>query len=421
MRETLWRSAPLVYAAVMADTVATSPLPLRSLKIQAPIMLVSLAHGSTHWVVATFYLLLPSLSSGLGLNYTETGFLVSSLFIGSVIANLPSGALVDLTGRRIAIQIASLLLCTVALAALGIVTGFAALCLCLGLLGIANVMWHPAAISWLSIQLPKNRGYSMAVHSLFANLGDAAGPVAAGWMLLSFSWQHTAEINALVCIVCAIALGAFLGRGQRNLEMPRRPHAKEYWSGLATLLRSRAQWSFFLMAGCRTLTQTGLLAFLPLYLSHDLGLSPFGMGLAMMVLQLGGMIATPFAGVLSDRIGRRPVVLAGMFSTTIVVLALTFIKDPIIYVACVSILGFFMYATRPVVQSWQMDRSPPELLASMTGAMFMVQAVMSGAAPLIGGVLADHFGLISVFYFLAASVLLANILCFTIPKTEHGA
>jgi len=416
--------APLssMLAFMSADTAAQAvDLPLRSLKTQLPIMLVSLAHGSTHWVVATFYLLLPSLSRGLGLNYTETGFLVTSLFIGSIIANLPSGILVDLTGRRIAIQIVSLLLCTVSLAALGLVTGFAALCLCLGLLGVANVMWHPAAISWLSIRLPKNRGYSMSVHSLFANLGDAAGPVAAGWMLLSLSWQHTAEINAFACVVCAIALGLFLGRGDRDAGTPRRPGAKEYWSGLALLLRSPAQWSFFLMAGCRTLTQTGLLAFLPLYLSHDLGLSPFAMGLAMMALQLGGMVATPFAGILSDRIGRRPIVLAGMGSTTVVVIALTFVRDPMIYVVCVSILGFFMYATRPVIQSWQMDRSPPALVASMTSAMFTVQAVMSASAPIIGGLLADRFGLISVFYFLAASVLAANLLCLTIPKTEHGA
>jgi MFS family permease len=282
-------------------------------------------------------------------------------------------------------------------------------------------MWHPAAISFLSLQLPKNRGYSMAVHSVFANLGDAAGPVAAGWMLLSLSWQHTAEINALVCVICAVVMASFFGLNERSAGASRRPNARQYWSGLALLMRSRAQWSFFLMAGCRTLTQTGLLAFLPLYLAHDLGMSPFAMGLAMMVLQLGGMIATPFAGILSDRIGRRPVVLAGMVSTTVVVVALTFIRDPMIYVACVSVLGFFMYATRPVIQSWQMDRSPPELLASMTGAMFMVQAMMSAAAPLIGGMLADRYGLIAVFYFLAASVLMANLLCLTIPKTEHGA
>jgi predicted MFS family arabinose efflux permease len=79
-----------------------------------------------------------------------------------------------------------------------------------------------------------------------------------------------------------------------------------------------------------------------------------------------------------------------------------------------------MYATRPVIQSWQMDRSPPQLIASMTSAMFTVQALMSATAPLVGGLLADRFGLISVFYFLAASVLAANVLCLAIPKTEHG-
>jgi MFS transporter, FSR family, fosmidomycin resistance protein len=409
-------------AGMTAETAAPAvDLPLRSLRTQLPIMLVSLAHGSTHWVVATFYLLLPSLSRGLGLTYTETGFLVTSLFIGSILANLPSGVLVDLTGRRIAIQIVSLLLCTASLAATGVVSSYTALCVCLGVLGVANVMWHPAAISWLSIRLPRNRGYSMSVHSLFANLGDAAGPVAAGWMLLSLSWEHTAQINALACVICVVPLVVFLGRSDRDAGMPRRPNAKAYWGGLASLLRSPTHWSFFLMAGCRTLTQTGLLAFLPLYLSRDMGMSPFAMGLAMMALQIGGMVATPIAGILSDRIGRRPIVLAGMGSTTVVVIALTFVRNPVIYVVGVSLLGFFMYAMRPVIQSWQMDRSPPEMVASMTSAMFTVQALMSGSAPIVGGILADHFGLISVFYFLAASVLAANLLCLTIPKTEHGA
>jgi len=45
---------------------------------------------------------------------------------------------------------------------------------------------------------------------------------------------------------------------------------------------------------------------------------------------------------------------------------------------------------------------------------------MSAAAPLIGGMLADRFGLISVFYFLAASVLIGNGFCLLVPKTEHG-
>jgi len=395
-------------------------LPFRSLRMQMPVMLVSTCHGATHWIVATFYLLLPAMSRELGLTYTETGLLVSSFWIGSIVANLPAGMAVDLTGRRLLIQLIALLLGAAALALIGVVTGFAALCLILATLGISNTIWHPAAITYLSILLPKHRGYSMAIHSLFANIGDAAAPVVAGWMLLMLSWQHTAELNALAGIVGAAVMVLALGWRDRDAGMKRRQPIRRYWAGMGMLLRSRAQWSFFLMAGFRTMTQGGLLAFLPLYLSHDLQMSSFAMGIAMMALQAGGMIATPAAGVLSDRIGRRPVVLAGMTSTTVIVVLLTFIRDPIIYVTCISLLGFFMYATRPVVQSWQVDRSPPELLASLTSAMFTVQAVLASLAPLIGGVLADRYGLISVFYFLAATVLISNLLCLMVPGTEHG-
>ncbi len=394
--------------------------PLRSARIQVPVLLVSLSHGSTHWVSATFFLLLPAMSRELGLDYTATGLLVTAFFLGSMVANPPGGMLVDLLGRRILFQILALLLGSAMLAALGVATGFITLWICLFLLGAANTLWHPAAISYLSILLPRNRGYAMAMHSLGANLGDALGPLAAGALLLSFSWQRTAFINALTGVLCALALWLMLGRGDGNAATPRRPASHHYWAGLFVLLRSRAQWSFFLMAGLRTMTQSGLLTFLPLYLSRQLGLSPFAMGAAMMVLQLGGMIATPFAGVLSDRIGRRPIVLAGMTSTTVIVLALTLVSNPAIYVAGISVLGFFMYASRPVLQSWQMDRSPPEFLASLTSALFAVQAAMAGLAPPIGGALADRFGLISVFYFLAASLLAANLLCLMVPKTEHG-
>jgi len=392
---------------------------LRSLRTQTLVGTVSLGHGATHWAVATFFLLLPAMSRDLGLSYTQAGLLATAYFVGSMISNLPSGIVVDLTGKRIRYQLLALLLGSASLAALGTTSSFAALWACLVLLGASNMLWHPAAISYLSLHLPRNRGYSMAIHSLGAHIGDAAGPLAAGWLLLSFSWQRTAQINAFMGVICAGLIILVCGRDDPR-SAPRRQPGGAYWKGLLLLLKSRAQWSFFLMSGFRTMTQAGLLTFLPLFLANDLHMSPVLMGVAMMVLQLGGMVATPIAGVLSDRIGRRPIVLAGMFSTTIIVVLMTFITSRALYVACISALGFFLYAMRPVIQAWQVDRSPPEHLAAITSALFTVQAILSALAPLVGGFLADRFGLISVFYFLAASVLAGNILCFLVPKTEQG-
>ena len=44
-----------------------------SLRDNAPIALVGLGHAATHWIGATFYILLPYLTDTLGLTYTQAG------------------------------------------------------------------------------------------------------------------------------------------------------------------------------------------------------------------------------------------------------------------------------------------------------------------------------------------------------------
>ncbi|HVM78346.1 MAG TPA: MFS transporter [Stellaceae bacterium] len=396
-------------------------LPLRSAKVQIPVILTGLGHGATHWTVATFYFLLPMLRESLGLDYIAAGFLVTCFHIGSTAINIPSGTLVDLTGRRVLFQVISLVVGAAALAAIGIFGAYGALCIALGVLGASNMLWHPAAIAYLSGHLPRNRGYALAIHALGANVGDAVAPLAAGALVASLTWQTTAIVNGAIGVLPAFALIAVLGRGDAAAATRAAGTSlRKYLSGMARALRTRAMWSLCLMAGFRTMMQGGLLAFLPLYLSDSLHMSPFMMGLTLMMLQVGGMIAAPIAGSLSDRIGRRPIVLAGMSSTTVLVIGLTFLGSGPLYVFGVAVLGFVMYAMRPVIHSWLMDRSPPELAASMTSAMFGVQASFSAVMPLIGGALADAYGLVAVFYFLGASVLVANLLALCVPKTEHA-
>ena len=75
-----------------------------------PALLIGLGHGGTHWVAAFFYLLLPYLTDDLGLSYAQAGSLVALFHAASALANLGSGALVDVTGRRVGYQIGSLVM-----------------------------------------------------------------------------------------------------------------------------------------------------------------------------------------------------------------------------------------------------------------------------------------------------------------------
>ena len=159
-----------------------------------------------------------------------------------------------------------------------------------------------------------------------------------------------------------------------------------------------------------------IFAFLPLYIADVMKASTVFMGAALMTIQIGGFIAAPLAGIWSDRIGRRPIVFGALGLSTIVLVLLTFIDDPTIYVACISVLGFFLFSIRPVVQSWMMDIVPRDFAGSATSLMFGVQSVLGALAPIVGGLIADSYALLAVFYMLAGVMLFANLLVFFIPR-----
>ena len=72
----------------------------------------------------------------------------------------------------------------------------------------------------------------------------------------------------------------------------------------------------------RSMTHGGLLTFLPLYLATELGYSPIWIGACMAALQAAGFIACPIAGHLSDRMGRRQIVMSSMAVTAVIIVAM---------------------------------------------------------------------------------------------------
>jgi len=383
---------------------------------QAPVMLVGLGHGATHWVAAIFYLLLPYATLQLGLTYVEAGGLAVAFQVASFVANLGSGPLVDVTGRRVLLQVTALVVGAAALAGFAVAGSYAGLLGLAALIGASNNLWHPAAISYLSARHPKQRGYALSIHALGANAGDAVAPLVAGAAIGWLGWHLAAAGGALPALAVAAVLALALPRaGGGTAGGARGLGGRAYLDGLLATARNRAVLSLCLMAGFRTMAQTGLLVFLPLYLAHDLELAPGWVGLGVALLQVGGVIAAPVAGTLSDRIGRRPIVQSCLSVSTLLILALALAGSGIVFAVGISLLGFALYAIRPVVHSWMMDLTPPELGGSATGLMFGTQAALAALMPLLGGIMADRWGLGSVFYLLAGTMLVANLLVLLLP------
>ncbi len=389
-------------------------------KGQGIALLVGCGHGATHWFKASFFILLPFIQASLGLSYIQVGALGTILMMTSVIVNFAGGAAVDITGRRVLFQVISLTTGATTLVLIGLSNQYWMMIILAALVGAANFLWHPAAIPYLSDLFPENKGYVLSIHAVGASAGDLAAPFVIGVMLAWLgSWQTTAMANSVPIFIIAAAILLFLLPKEKPVhgEKKKGMNLREYVLGLKGIIKERAVVGLCLMAGFRATAVNGLLMFLPLYLINELKFSEIQMGSTLSIMQIGGLVATAIAGILSDNIGRRPVVLFGLTVTTVMTVGVTFITDATIYIICMAILGFALYSTRGVVHSWMMDITPPAMGASATGLMFGTQTLLSTAIPLIGGIIADLFGLLYVFYFIALMMLFANLTVLIIPNT----
>jgi MFS family permease len=175
-----------------------------------------------------------------------------------------------------------------------------------------------------------------------------------------------------------------------------------------------------LLGGARAMTQSGLQVFLPIYLTTIAALSPALVGTYLAVVQGAGIVSGPLSGGLSDRFGRRPLVAAGMLSTSVMLIGLMALNVEWLFVFALALIGFFLYSTTPVLNAWALDIAPPELGGTSIGILFATQSLLGSLAPLVGGAIADRYGLQATFYFISATVLAANLIIFAIKDDRSS-
>jgi MFS transporter, FSR family, fosmidomycin resistance protein len=386
--------------------------------------LVALGHTFTHWCPATFYLLLPYLVQELGLTYSQAGFLVTIRAVANLLVNVPAGILVDIIGQKALLMGLALLATGVPYFLVGVSHSFFWVAFFMAFVGVGNYLWHPAAISTISERYPGKRGFAIAIHAIGPNIGESIAPLFVGVLLLSLSWRSVLFVNLIPGIVIAVILWKFLfGQLQTRAHAKKALPVKEYLAGMKKMAQNPSILLLVLVAGMRSMTQQGLHTFLPIYLTHDLGLSSAMAGLYLSITQTAGMIGTPIAGSISDRSGRKRVLTAGLFSTSIVLFVLAYFQMTWLFITGLALLGFFLYAVRPVIWAWVLDLSPKELGGSMVSFFSGSQSLLSSLSPLICGFIADRWGILTAFYFLAATVLLANLVVLAIkePRLEAPA
>ncbi|HET9822226.1 MAG TPA: MFS transporter [Burkholderiaceae bacterium] len=409
---------------------AVQPAPAPAAPRAREIWLITAGHALTHWYPATFYLLLPLIGHELGLSFSQIGLIMTCQYVAGAVANIPGGVLVDTVGRKGLLMGVSLFWVGFPYLLMGFTHSYVMLLACITLVGVGNSLWHPTAIPTLARRFPERKGFVLSLHGMGGNAGDALAPLAVGALLAALSWREVVVLNVVPGLVMSLLILVYLG----TLQLGRKAAAaadttagdgqslRDYLQGLRGLLRNRSLVLLSTSGAFRSMTQNALLTFLPLFLARELGYPPLWVGAAMFALQAAGLVASPVAGHLSDRLGRRRVMSASMAMTAAVLLFMAVAGRSTVFVIFIAALGFFLYAIRPVIQAWLLEVTPKNLGGSSVGILFGAQSLGSAVAPLVGGVIADRWGLGATFYFLAGTIVCANVLVLlTGTRTEAAS
>lgn len=386
--------------------------------------LITLGHALTHWYPATFFLLLPIIGNELGLSFSQIGLIMTCQYIAGAVANVPGGVLVDTVGRKGLLMGVSLFWVGFPYLLMGFTHSYLMLLGCVVLVGVGNSLWHPTAIPTLAQRFPARKGFVLSLHGMGGNVGDALAPLVVGALLAVFTWREVVALNVLPGLVMSVLILAMLGtlslgsRARKAASSGAREGQSwaSYRQGLRDLMRNRSLVLLSTSGAFRSMTQNALLTFLPLYLARELGYSTMAVGLALFLLQAAGFAASPVAGHLSDRVGRRSVLTGTMVMVAVVLVAMAFAGQSAFFVLLVAALGFFLYAIRPVIQAWTLEVTPKHMGGSSIGVLFGAQSLGSSVAPLIGGLIADRWGLPATFHFLAATIVCASVLVLWTPR-----
>ena len=366
-------------------------------------LLTSLALGHlTHdWVGGTIWLIAPAVAASMGLGPAEVGLLLAVNGIGAGLAYVPAGIAADRFAKQ-----GTLLLITFWWVALGyfcatLAHGFWAITLLFALGVMGDAFWHPVATGVLVKRMPQNKAQVLGIHAMGGSIGaEVLGPLTAGLLLGYFDWRTSMQILVIPAVVMGLV---FIPIAKRIGTTSQRKISKLDLKNLLKRWSTRKGFGLVSMMILYNMALFAILSMTPLFLQSEHGLSPFHSGAVFAAMLLVGTLFQPFTGWLSDRIGRKSVIVVTMVAAGIFAILAAVSTGFTAFILVLLISVTLLTAVRPVVLAAAVEFSG-ESESTTLGIVF---AVLDGVGAL-GALLAGFAGELelSFAYVLAAGLAL---------------
>jgi MFS family permease len=358
------------------------------------------------------YVLLPVWATEFGLSFAQVG-LLKTLYTGGMASfQVPAGLLAERRGE------ARLLAAGTAVTALGFLAagltgGFLALLACLALGGLGSGCQHPLSSSLVSRAYETGpRRTALGTYNFSGDLGKVAVPAAVALALPWLGWRGAVEAYAVVGLLAAAAILVLLGRLGAGRPEPARATGATATAASGWGIRDpRAYSALSAIHMIDNSTRTGFLTFLPFLLIAK-GASVRSVGLALMLVFVGGAIGKFACGALADRVGTIRTVVVTEAATGAGVLLLLTLPLAACFVALIP-LGIALNGTSSVLYGSVADLVSSDRRARSYAIFYTLGIGASALSPFLYGLLSDAAGVRVTLTVVGCVVFLT--LPFTLP------
>ncbi len=371
---------------------------------------VTLSHAVFHLLPRGFSVMLPSIKESLRINAVEVGALITAQEMSAGIAALPAGVLSDRLRRYWgAVMAITMIGFGIGWLVMGLSGVYSMLMLGLVIQSAAMSAWHLPAMGAMSAWFPRRRGMALAIHGTGGSLGDVIGPAVTGVLLGFWAWQGLLSVYALAPILLGlITFWAFKNIGRKGepaartaSEAPSQDDLKTQMRATMEALKSVSIWQLNLVSGLRGMCFTAYTTFLPLYLAEELGMGSGSVGLNMGLLFTVGIVVSPVMGHISDRLGRKPVLIPMLVGSSVISAILPVAGHGIMLTVLIVLLGLFIRSDFALVTAAILDMAGGSVVTTLLGVLSFSRFVMAAASPLIAGALYENVSPAATLYYVA--------------------
>ena len=346
-------------------------------------------------------------AKSLGATGVWIGYAVSGYWITRVLLEIPCGYISSKYGYYRPMLVAMVITLVGNVLLLFIQTPVQ-LVLVRAMKGIGGPLFFAVSMTFLvNLFDAESRGAAMGVFQGIEFIGTIIGSGISGYTIDVFGFKGgfsvAVVLSALGLILLLVSKSV---RQEAVAEGAREPlKVKEIFEALTNrnvMIMAVATLAEFIMA-------TGLImTIVPLYAQESLGFSLTKIGLLMGARSIGFVVAMFTMGTISDRIGRKPVLLFGLAGTAIMTVIMSFMGSFYTIAGVICIIGFTsgaIWIIGPVLSS---ESVRPELRGAAIGAYRTFFDLGSLVGPIIMIIVMDGYGVSTCFY-LASALLLLNL------------